>query len=160
MTIFTDNDHISLRLAVFTEYWATKNAITVHCSLAPYSSQMYLKLLQHEDPCHPSTLSLLSFEPLTVTVQTRQFSSIELKGSSIQPKSGTTVLTFAHSHTPSTSISFPASQYSLLLRLVLLLTYSTTARALSSVCKLSRRDFLCWHCFLASIQPTRSVDMK
>lgn len=116
---------------------------------------MYLLLLQQEDPCQPSDPR----DPLTVTVQERQFSSGELKGLSIQPKSGTGVLVFAHSHFPSVSMSFPDSQYSVLLRLVVLSIKSYTLCLSLSVSRLSSLAFLNSHIFLDSIHPTLSLEM-
>ena len=87
-----------------------------------HNSQIYLRLLQQDDPCQKSPFAPVF---LMSTVQAKQFSPGELKGSSLHPNCGTRVLLLAHSHTPSTSISFPDVQYCLLLLLPRLLTRLT-----------------------------------
>ena len=124
---------------------------------AAQASQIYLRLLQQDDPCQKSVVSPSSS---LSTVQARQFSSGELKGSSLQPNVGTALLVLAHSHTPSSSISFPAIQYSLLLLLLVLLTMLLTSLLFSCVWILTSSAPFCRHILRASIHPTLSLEMK
>jgi hypothetical protein len=122
-----------------------------------YNSQIYLRLLQHEEGCHPSFES----RPIeSYRVHARQFSSGDWKGSSVQPNLGTRTRVRAHSHTPSSSMSFPDIQNSVRLLLVRLFTNMATESAFSPSSKLINLAPNNSHIFLASIQPTRSLETK
>ena len=119
--------------------------------------QMKVCMLQQEAGCQPAVTSPRT----TSTTHTRQFSSIELKDSSDQPKLGTNSLsvTPAHLQDPSTSMSLPEVQNSLkcLLESVSMWWDSFVAR--TSVSSDISLDCFISQCFLASIQVTFSLEI-
>ena len=118
--------------------------------------QMNWCMLQQEAGCHPS----VSWPATNSTTQTRQFSSMELKDCSVQPKLGTPrpSVSPAHRQAPSTSMSLPEVQNSLkclleivCMRLDSLMASTSLLSDSSSVCFISQ-------CLRASIQVTFSLE--
>ena len=127
-----------------------------------YASQMNLMLLQQESACQPSLILGLRLE--MVTLHVKQFSSLEAKGRSNQPKSGTCWPPRPlQSHRFSSSMSLPAVQYSWrdLAERWIRSNRSSRSRSVSMAKRPTFNDLESdSQCFLASIQPIRSREKK